>query len=761
MMRSTTQRSLVVGTALIALAIASAAAQAQPSAKDRRVAEGTRTWARKVLAEQQRQAQVTRRVDDVTARFRILIQNLQSNGFIEESKGNELLTAIEVLGKVNEENVRQAIISLGAARKKPEEAMDHLSRADAEIETVVNDLIKLLQLADATEGDQLLREELRRVIEQEETVAEKTIQFGRDQLAGTDVLAAHAANLATTQVEVAQLAGKLNKIFEAAVEDALSEADRNRIGKAMDVFNERKVHLMLADAAGNIQDMKFIDATIQQKDALKALREVELMLAGDQSASAKNMARVLVALREILQRQQALRAETEAAEPPRFTTLRRRLQGKQREITNALSTIDVSLFEPGKIGGGAAGSTNPIRDAGLAMEQAEAAFEDMNQKHATVNQRKAEEHLLRAINAFEAGMKSANTKEMEATPAEKLSKLVILLEELLDEQIRVRTATQQQAKAKEDVAPMAVPQQNLMDRTLPITEMLEAQAVAIQKGIGMALSGMDEAIPALKQNNPAEGVPAQIRAEEGLAAALQAAKANLNEMKQAEEDAAALETLQNDLEDLIRDQQKVNDQTELAENPAEMSQAAKEQKSVAQKTPPTSPSAPSDIQADIQKAGEAMEKAAEALEEGDKETAQAEQEKATDALKKAAKNSAEAKNRKKKKGNGKKMKGPGKSKGSKGTGKASEGEGDGAATEPSGGGALPPTSFKDHTTMERAFAKGTPSGTRPADSKSDWKSLGERKQDVVSAGYIQHLPVEYRELLIDYYKTLAKEEDEE
>ena len=106
------------------------------------------------------------------------------------------------------------------------------------------------------------------------------------------------------------------------------------------------------------------------------------------------------------------------------------------------------------------------------------------------------------------------------------------------------------------------------------------------------------------------------------------------------------------------------------------------------------------------------------------------------------------------------MKGKGKSKGAKGTGKASEGTGDGMATESGGKSGTPTREIKDHTTSERAFAKGSVSGTRPNDTRSDWKTLGDRKQDVVSERYIQHLPVEYRELLTDYYQALSKDEQE-
>ena len=105
-----------------------------------------------------------------------------------------------------------------------------------------------------------------------------------------------------------------------------------------------------------------------------------------------------------------------------------------------------------------------------------------------------------------------------------MNRLAALLSKLEEEQRELREETEVRADGSQDVSPHVVPQQDIMDRTLPIVQIPEAEAFVIQEALGKAFFGMEDAVRALKENNAAEAEPAQIKAEEGLAEARRAAE---------------------------------------------------------------------------------------------------------------------------------------------------------------------------------------------------------------------------------------------
>jgi hypothetical protein len=52
--------------------------------------------------------------------------------------------------------------------------------------------------------------------------------------------------------------------------------------------------------------------------------------------------------------------------------------------------------------------------------------------------------------------------------------------------------------------------------------------------------------------------------------------------------------------------------------------------------------------------------------------------------------------------------------------------------------------------------KRDPEGRSRSREDAQWRSLGERERDALYQSYIRDLPVEYREMLEDYYEALAK-----
>jgi hypothetical protein len=67
--------------------------------------------------------------------------------------------------------------------------------------------------------------------------------------------------------------------------------------------------------------------------------------------------------------------------------------------------------------------------------------------------------------------------------------------------------------------------------------------------------------------------------------------------------------------------------------------------------------------------------------------------------------------------------------------------------------AIPPMNSMEHWST---FVKGTPGGADVNRDKMQWESLTERDRAALNENFARELPLEYRQLLKDYYEALAK-----
>lgn len=739
---------------------------------------GDQPWSQGVLTEEQRQNYISNRVANVSSEFSALIKDLRSNGLLEENGGEELQNAIEVLGKVKDSNIEQAIISLREARGQQKSARSHIAKADDEIEITVSDLTDLLRLSDALGSSQFLRQEISRLLSHEEILWIDCKALGRTQLEGATIKPVDLVEAATTQSNLAALAAKLRPMFLEVAKGVTDLEERSLIKKAGILFVEGQVEVLLASAAENITQANLLGAVTPQKEAIDVLVAIDRLLGEGETDGFGDIYRMIAALQEILRKQRDLRKLTEAALQVEFVSRQRQWQGMQRDLRSELDRIDEKAFASVGLDV-AAGNGNPVIEAGLAMEQAETTLGASQQKATIPHQLNAEAALERAIAMLQKKMdEKQKPNSGKADPVEAMMKFAGLLKQLEEDQRALRKETQGMAANKQEVNSRAAPQDQLIERIILLGQMREAEPATIKRTLRKAYSAMEEAFSALKKNDSVVAVPAQIRAEEALAEARAAAEAEVKKMKEEAKKDAALEAVQKLAQQLLAEQKKLAALTEEA-TPEQVPKQAPEQSALAQKAQEAAAQAPSEASPDLAKASEAMKAAAEAMKQGDKEQAKSEQAKAAEALKSAAQKAASAKSKKSKskkskpgenKDEGKrggKQKGKGKSKGAKGDGKDGDGEGEGGSPKP--GSPAPPTPPKlapvkltgkniDAKGQERYFAKAEASGDRSDDTTSDWKVLGEREQDEMTERYIQKLPVEYRALLKDYYQAIATEE---
>jgi hypothetical protein len=572
------------------------------------------SWKKDVISAEQRQTYVMNRVERVNIRFRALITDLESNGILGEKESQEMLAAIDVLAKVKNENVQQAILSLRAARRGTGGAGKYLDKADIHVDIAVKDLTALLRLANALESSQVLRQQLRQLLRLEEALWTECKNAGRAELEGTPVAPAEVVTMATRQSNLEKDAAKLLAMFPAAITEAVLAEEKQRVKKAAKVYAEGQVEALLASAAGSIDEGDFIGAVGPQKEAIDVLKQVDQLLKSGKSDFASDLTQMLSTLNDILLKQRELRKQTEAADPAKFKSQQRPLQGRQRDLYSRLNKVDAGQFRPET-----EDQTNPVQDAIKAMDDSVTALGAAQQKETIGHQREAEAALERAIAMLE---KKIAQQSAASDPVEALRALADLLKEVLKEQIALREGTQEKAKGNQDVTSQTAPQQDIMDRTIPAVEMEEADRLTIQKALGKALFGMESAVEALKKNEATTAVPQQINAEEGLAEALRAIESELEkELAQGDDDAEdlldELNMLVELLKKLLAQQKAVNVSTQtLSKNNQSIASQTPTQQDIMDRTIPTVEMEGAEslaIQQALGKALSGMEAAIEAL----------------------------------------------------------------------------------------------------------------------------------------------------
>src|SRR6516162_5310149 len=130
-----------------------------------------------ILAEEQRQHTVGQKLRGAFQHFEELVEDLQSNGMITESKAADLTPAIKVLKKVADKHVEAAREHLQKARRGPD-SLDHLKAADREIDEALALLNELLKLAGTLEKKENVTKEIEQIIKDHEKLNADTKEVG-------------------------------------------------------------------------------------------------------------------------------------------------------------------------------------------------------------------------------------------------------------------------------------------------------------------------------------------------------------------------------------------------------------------------------------------------------------------------------------------------------------------------------------------------------------------------------------------------------
>lgn len=710
--------------------------------------------ARRILTEEQRQGYVNRRVFGVVRGLGALVEDMKSNGLLEEAQGEQLLELAGKLGAVNEAHVLQAAEHLRLARQQEARRRDKLGEADAEVETIIRELKELLRWVKALETSELLRRELREIIREEEGLLAQTRDLGKQLFEGTLDDPTALDDLATSQRLVAQRVGRLNEPLAEALGDAPTEEERARIEQAKGLFEEKAVDARLHSASQNIESEEMVRAFLDEKEALEALREIERVL--DPMAGERLLRDTREELARILREETELRELVEQAPGDQFRETAEELGGEQRELGTALQNVDRSLLEPSADttttssptspdagsppeAGSPAETSNPIDAAQTSMARAEAGIAARQQQGTVSAQKSAEAALQQAIDRLDEQLMALSGTESDfSAPLGDLQALADSIGELEQAQRELRDSTQSQAARGQSVEPLAGPQQSLASRTANLAAQLPLPSV--QQPLGQALQAMSQAGSSLDSNQPASAVPAQNQALDALAQAQQAAQdlmgspmSPMAASPMSPQAAAAMAAAQS----MLAQQLGLMNSTQQAA-PGALPQLGPPQASLAgqaqslSQTPMMGPG--------FSQAAQHMQSAAQALGAQSQGQALGAQQQAIASLLGAMGQGM---------GQGMGMgQGQGQGQGQgmgQGQGVASTGTsmpGSNPGFDPQGG--------------DRIFQKTAPMGQAAAEDRATWTYLGAKNHPALSEKFIRELPVEHREMLKAYYEALSR-----
>jgi len=668
--------------------------------------------AERLLEEAERQHMVDHRMDVTVRSLRRLVADLRSNELFREGRGPRLDKAAGTLNTLGEKHVPAAARHLEEARKTLADMPPKVAAADVEIRLIVQRLTELLARASAAAKDARLNE-LRVIIQKEQKLREATRQWGREMFQDPAKAEPRRQPLADEQKQINQSLRRFDEHLDADAKAAADKERRELLEKVRKALAEKKVDKTLDRAARRIEAKAPVKAVGEQDKALEDLRGLEEMLKGGDDLDLQRLKDSRERLGELLKKQQELRAKTEQTPKDKLTEAKQDLQLDQRKLANELGDVreDLKKDEP------TSQARKPMKQAQQEMAQAEKALQQETKPQATQAQTKAEEHLRKAIKALD--------EEIAAREAQ---------QELADEQDSEQQAL---AEALEQIEQMQEKQKELSDQTekskpqdlkqvSPPQQQLGQQAQQLSQQVPTAQQALDQAAQEMQQAAQQLAQQAQQPAQQHQQQAQQALEQAARQVRQAQRQLAELrrlEAAQREVQELAERQRELSDQTRQAEA-GELGELGEPQDELGDEAGEAGEHNPEAAQ-NLQRASREMHQAGQHLERGQGNQAQAHQQAAEQALAQAGQQLSQA-------------------------------LAQARSRQPNPAHARNSRTQDPDEPGSRDFGLQKPGGQAPGKGKAAWSAMAQRERDALYQNYVGRLPVEYRQLLEDYYEALSK-----
>jgi hypothetical protein len=264
-----------------------------------------------------------RKLGKVAGDVASLLDDLKSNGLLEQGGGKKVETFKEVIHQVAEDRLPAVATHLRNARLESDAENHHLKSADEEMDAIVAELGKVLAGSSAMLAGEALVEELKDMIKVQTLVRGKTAEWGKTMLISPETSGAGKGPLMQDQTTLLNRNEKFLEQLAKARDEAVDEATKTRFQQATDVLNPAKPKNSdfqeIVDAQTTSADI--LQAAITQIDAgdvLSAVGAQDAVTAVFKSAlqilssGQFDLGDFVAGLEKLIQKQKVLMTETEA-----------------------------------------------------------------------------------------------------------------------------------------------------------------------------------------------------------------------------------------------------------------------------------------------------------------------------------------------------------------------------------------------------------------------------------------------------------------
>lgn len=530
-----------------------------------------------------RQELVRQKLNDLTNGIEHLIRDMKSNGLLDDHNQQELARLKRRIKIVNQQRVKKAAEALRQA-KAPDYPDNRLTEAERLIDLAAREIGSMMIQLGVRYANEVFGRELHELVVIQSELYIKTIKNIRHDKDGTEASWKEQSRMADQTV---QLLAEMSDVEEYGT-DALAMV---RLARIISKLHETQIELTLQGAANDLRQGALDSAVSAQRQALDVLMMAEfrvlpgsemraLVEARDKLRKIRNEQRNLRdALtrwdQETLQRRQSEAEEQQTAlryrveeiiAPP---ILEEKIQLAEEVLRATGLETSMSDIEP----------IDPFLDEAQArMSEATGHIEKKVTKAAGEAQLAAESSLDKAIEMLQMRIDAAMHLNSIFRKLQDAIQRLKKINDLIDHQTELKEEAEKAEAENSATRQLALPQDNLRSEVELFKGKITSENQELEvpsdfvplvaRHLDSARGHMIDAVIPLKNDNPVDSVPVQMRALSALMEARDIAEQEVNlldRLWQLLEAVKDLESFQQYLNDLESEQRQLREKTAQAD----------------------------------------------------------------------------------------------------------------------------------------------------------------------------------------------------
>jgi hypothetical protein len=271
------------------------------------------------------QSTESRKLDKAADEVAWLLGELKSNGLLDKAGGEKVTVFRTTIADLAEDNLPAAAQHLRNARLEADASQQHLTSADREIDTIIDQLSKVLAGSSTLLVQEELVNALKEIIKSQTEVRGRTAEWGKALLISPDTAGAGKGPLMQDQTSLINRVKALIEKLEAARDETQDESVKSRFKQAALALKpaETGAEILKEVLTTDPPVTKVLQAAVTQIDSAEVLYAVDaqdrglvMLKASLQilSAGQSDLADFVAGLEKLLKKQRELRKEVAAEE---------------------------------------------------------------------------------------------------------------------------------------------------------------------------------------------------------------------------------------------------------------------------------------------------------------------------------------------------------------------------------------------------------------------------------------------------------------